>query len=66
MKLFQLHTIKSKLSDFFMNVSASYFIILVASASFISKNFPDTYVTLVNNFLLVIIYFIGSVIISEI
>lgn len=66
MKLFQSNTIKSKLSGFFLNISASYFMILVASASFINKNFPDLYVTLVNNFLLVIIYFIGSVIISEV
>ena len=65
MKLFQLRTIKSKLSDFFLSVSASYFMILVVSPSFSNKNFPDIYVTLVNNFLLVIIYFIGSIIILE-
>lgn len=65
MKLFQSQIIKSKLSDFFMNVSASYFMILVVSPSFANKNFPNLYITLVSNFLLVIIYFISSIIILE-
>ena len=65
MKLFQSRTIRSKLSDFFLNVSASYFMILVVSPSFANKNLPDLYIALVNNFLLVIIYFIGSIIILE-
>ena len=65
MKLLQSRTIKTKLSDFFLNVSASYFMILVVSPGFANKNLPDLYITLVSNFLLVIIYFISSIIILK-
>ncbi len=63
MKLFQSQIIKSKLSDFFLNVSASYFITMVVSSGFASRNLYDLYLNLINYFFLVIIYFISSIII---
>mgnify|MGYP001612323877 CR=1 len=63
MKLFQSRTIKSKLSDFFLGVSASYFIVMVVSPGFIGKNGLDLFFNFIYYFSLVIIYFISSIII---
>lgn len=63
MKLFQSKVLKTKLSDFFLNVSASYFMILFVSPGFTKKNLSELYLTLINYLLLVIIYFISSIII---
>ncbi len=63
MKLLQSHTIKSKLSDFFLSVSASYFIMMVVTPGLTGKNGFDLFINFVYYFSLVIIYFISSIII---
>jgi len=53
--------IKEKLSDFLVNVSASYFIAAFISPGFFGQNITKYYVTFTYYLLLAIIYFIFAI-----
>jgi len=57
--------IKIKLSDFLINISASYFVAMFISPGFESKNTIDLLLTFIYYLLLAIMSFITSIIILK-
>ena len=57
--------IKKKLSDFFINVSASSFFAVSIAPGFKNQNIIDLYLTIFYYLFLAIIYFIFSIIIEK-
>jgi hypothetical protein len=63
MQLLKPKLFKSKLSDFFINVSASYFITMFASLGFLSNDLFHLSLNFIFYSVLAIMYFIFSIII---
>jgi hypothetical protein len=58
--------IKGKLSDFLINVSASYFIAAFISQGFFGRNIINYFIAFIYDLLLAIIYFIFAIKINPI